>query len=69
MLVDVVGLDKDIATAKLNAAGFKNIEYIRSPSNTYPAGTVIGQVPAADGKTRFSVNESISLTVSTGPSA
>ena len=68
VLVDVVGLDKDIATAKLNAAGFKNIEYIRSPSNTYPAGTVIGQVPAADGKTRFSVNESISLTVSTGPS-
>ncbi len=68
VLINVVGLDKDLATAKLNAAGFRNIEYISAPSNTYPAGTVIGQVPVTDGSTRFSVKESITLTVSTGPS-
>ncbi len=68
VLINVVGLDKDLATSKLNAAGFRNIECINSPSNTYPAGTVIGQVPSTDGATRFSVKESITLTVSTGPS-
>ncbi|MBR5246646.1 MAG: Stk1 family PASTA domain-containing Ser/Thr kinase [Clostridia bacterium] len=68
VLINVVGLDKDLAIAKLNAAGFKNIECINSPSNTYPAGTVIAQIPVSDGSSRFSVNESITLTVSTGPS-
>ena len=68
VLINVVGLDKDLAIAKLTASGFRNIECINSPSNTYPAGTVIGQIPATDGKTRFSVKESITLTVSTGPS-
>lgn len=68
VLINVVGLDKDLAISKLNAAGFKNIECINSPSNTYSAGTVIAQIPVSDGSSRFSVKESITLTVSTGPS-
>ncbi len=68
VLINVVGLDKDLALSKLNAAGFRNIECIPSPSNTYPAGTVIAQIPVSDGSSRFSVKESITLTVSTGPS-
>ncbi len=68
VLINVVGLDKDLALAKLTAAGFRNIECINSPSNTYPAGTVIAQIPVSDGTSRFSVKESITLTVSTGPS-
>ena len=68
VLINVVGLDKDLAISKLTAAGFRNIECINSPSNTYPAGTVIAQIPVSDGSSRFSVKESITLTVSTGPS-
>lgn len=68
VLINVVGLDKDLALSKLNAAGFRNIECINSPSNTYPAGTIIAQIPVSDGSSRFSVKESITLTVSTGPS-
>lgn len=68
VLINVVGLDKDLAISKLNAAGFRNIECINSPSNTYSAGTIIAQIPVSDGSSRFSVKESITLTVSTGPS-
>lgn len=68
VLINVVGLDKDLAISKLNAAGFRNIECINSPSNTYSAGTIIAQIPVSDGSSRFSVKESITLTVSIGPS-
>lgn len=67
VLVNVVGLTETVALEKLNAAGFKNIEVTKASSNNYAAGTVISQIPASDGVTRFSTNESITLTVSTGP--
>lgn len=65
ILVNVVGLSKDAATAKLNAAGFKNIKFVEVEDAT-DAGTVISQSPSADGVTRYPVSQEIVLTVSLG---
>ena len=65
ILVSVVGLTKDEAVSKLNAAGFKNIKIIEVEDAT-AAGTVISQSPTADGTTKYPVNQEIVLTVSLG---
>ena len=68
---NVVGMTQQEAVDKLTMAGFKaeNIETIKQPSSTIPAGVVISQVPVSDGTTKFSTNESITLVVSSGPAA
>ncbi len=71
VLNNVVGMTQQEAIDKLVVAGFKssNIETVKQSSSTVPAGVVISQVPVADGTTKFSTNESISLIVSAGPPA
>ena len=71
VLNNVVGMSQQEAIDKLTMAGFKaeNIETIKQDSTTVPEGVVISQVPASDGTTKFSTNESISLVVSSGPPA
>lgn len=68
---NVVGMTQQEAVDKLTMAGFKaeNIETIKQQSPTTPEGVVISQVPASDGTTKFSTNESITLVVSSGPPA
>ena len=68
---NVVGMTQQEAVDKLTMAGFKaeNIETIKQQSTTTPEGVVISQVPASDGTTKFSTNESITLVVSSGPPA
>ena len=68
---NVVGMTQQEAVDKLTMAGFKaeNIETIKQQSTTIPEGVVISQVPASDGTTKFSTNESITLVVSSGPPA
>ena len=69
VLNNVVGMTQQEAIDKLTMAGFQagNIETIKQNSTTIPEGVVISQVPASDGTTKFSTNESISLVVSSGP--
>ena len=71
VLNNVVGMSQQEAIDKLTMAGFKaeNIETIKQDSTTVPEGVVMSQVPASDGTTKFSTNESISLVVSSGPPA
>ena len=71
VLNNVVGMTQQEAIDKLTMAGFKaeNIETIKQNSATVPEGVVISQVPVSDGTTKFSTNESISLVVSSGPTA
>lgn len=71
VLNNVVGMTQQEAIDKLTMAGFKaeNIETIKQNSTTVPEGVVISQVPVSDGTTKFSTNESISLVVSSGPTA
>ncbi len=71
VLNNVVGMTQQEAIDKLTMAGFKaeNIETIKQDSTTVPEGVVMSQVPASDGTTKFSTNESISLVVSSGPPA
>ncbi len=67
VLNNVVGMAEQDAIDRLNSAGFRNIETVKQNSSTVPVGVVISQVPSADGTTKFSTNESITLTVSIGP--
>ncbi len=69
VLINVVGLDKNAAEAKLRAAGFNNIEIVEESSNTFSAGTVISQSPTSDGTSRISTKTKITLKVSTGPNS
>ena len=71
VLNNVVGMTQQEAIDKLTMAGFKaeNIETIKQNSATVPEGVVISQVPVSDCTTKFSTNESISLVVSSGPTA
>ncbi|MBQ8767990.1 MAG: Stk1 family PASTA domain-containing Ser/Thr kinase [Clostridia bacterium] len=71
VLINVEGMTEQEAIDKLTMAGFKkeNIETVKKSSSTVPAGVVFSQVPTADGTTKFSTNESITLVVSSGPSA
>ncbi len=69
VLNNVVGMTEQEAIDKLVIAGFNrhNIETVKQSSSNVPAGVVISQTPRADGTTKFSTNESITLNVSTGP--
>ena len=71
VLINVEGMTEQEAIDKLTMAGFKkeNIETVKKNSSTVPAGVVISQTPVADGITKFSTNESISLVVSLGSAA
>ncbi len=68
VLNNVVGLKEQDAIDKLRKAGFYNIETIPNYSSTVPYGVVISQTPNADGVTKYSTNESITLVISKGPS-
>ena len=65
VMASVVGLSKDEAIAKLNAAGFKNVKIIEVEDAT-PVGTVISQTPVGDGVSKYPVGQEIVLTVSLG---
>ncbi len=69
VLNSVVGMREQDAIDRLKNAGFYNIETVKQTSATVPAGVVISQIPASDGTTKFSTNESITLMVSIGPPA
>ena len=69
VLINVVGMKEQEAIEKLKNAGFKNVETVKQPSMTVPYGVVISQIPHADGTTKFSTNESITLNVSSGAPA
>lgn len=69
ILNNVEGMKEQEAIEKLKKAGFKNIETVKQPSMNVPYGVVISQTPAADGVTKYSTNESITLNVSGGPPA
>lgn len=69
VLINVVGMKEQEAIEKLKNAGFKNVETVKQPSMTVPYGVVISQIPHADGATKFSTNESITLNVSSGAPA
>jgi beta-lactam-binding protein with PASTA domain len=69
VLVNVEGVKEQEAIEKLKNAGFKNVETVKQPSMTVPYGVVISQTPHADGVTKFSTNESITLNVSSGTPA
>lgn len=66
---NLVGKTKDEAIKQLNAAGFANIEIIESPSDAIQTGCVIAQDPVSDGVTKIPTNQTIKLTISTGPNA
>lgn len=68
VLNNIVGLKEQDAIDKLRKAGFYNIETIPNYSSTVPYGVVISQTPNADGVTKYSTNESITLVISKGPS-
>ncbi len=69
VLINVEGMREQEAIEKLKNAGFKNVETVKQPSMTVPYGVVISQTPNADGITKFSTNESITLNVSSGAPA
>ncbi len=69
VLINVVGMNEQEAIDKLKNAGFKNVETVKQPSVTVPYGVVISQIPSADGVTKYSTNESITLNVSSGAPA
>lgn len=69
ILINVVNMNEQEAIEKLKNAGFKNVETVKQPSMTVPYGVVISQIPHADGTTKYSTNESITLNVSSGAPA
>lgn len=69
VLINVEGMREQEAIDKLKNAGFKNVETVKQPSVTVPYGVVISQIPNADGITKYSTNESITLNVSSGAPA
>lgn len=69
ILINVVNMNEHEAIEKLKNAGFKNVETVKQPSMTVPYGVVISQIPHADGTTKYSTNESITLNVSSGAPA
>lgn len=69
VLINVEGMREQEAIDKLKNAGFKNVETVKQPSMTVPYGVVISQIPSADGITKYSTNESITLNVSSGAPA
>ena len=69
VLISVVGMREQEAIDKLKNAGFKNVETVKQPSATVAYGVVISQTPSADGITKYSTNESITLNVSSGAPA
>ena len=69
VLINVEGMKEQEAIEKLKNAGFKNVETVKQPSVTVPYGVVISQIPGADGITKYSTNESITLNVSSGAPA
>lgn len=69
ILINVEGMREQEAIDKLKNAGFKNVETVKQPSMTVPYGVVISQIPSADGITKYSTNESITLNVSSGAPA
>lgn len=69
VLINVGGMKEQEAIEKLKNAGFKNVETVKQPSVTVPYGVVISQIPGADGITKYSTNESITLNVSSGATA
>ena len=69
VLINVEGMKEQEAIEKLKNAGFKNVETVKQPSATVPYGVVISQIPGADGITKYSTKESITLNVSSGAPA
>ncbi len=69
VMINVEGMKEQEAIDKLNNAGFKNVETVKQSSVSVPYGIVISQIPSADGITKYSTNESITLNVSSGPPA
>ena len=71
VMINVEGMNVEDAINKLVMAGFnrKNIETVRTESVTVPYGVVISQIPDADGITKYSTNDSITLNFSIGAPA
>lgn len=69
VLINVEEMKEQEAIEKLKNAGFKNVETVKQPSMTVPYGVVISQTPRADGATKYSTNESITLNISSGAPA